>query len=108
MANRPGFLLLILALVGITFVPLAVLWVTRFGVAPVAAVVGGFLLLQVALPAWTYRDARPRGSGTAARWAAVVFLLPAVGIALYLLVREAADRMGAEKPEDGSPGPDVE
>lgn len=89
MKTRPGFLVALLVLVGVTVLPLAALWFVEFGAPTVLAVAVGFLLFQVYLPYWVYTDARPQGSDVAAKWAAAVFLLPLLGIAVYLVVRSA-------------------
>ena len=86
--TRPAYLLPLLAgLALVAFLPLAALWVLKFPVTYVAAFVAAFLLLEVYLPYRVYADERSEGSGRAARWAAVVFLLPLVGFLLYLVVR---------------------
>lgn len=89
MANLRGTLTFALGLVALLAVPLLVLWVTQFGIGATLAVVPPALLLFVAVPGWTYLDARGRGleTGRAAWWSALTFLLPLVGLLAYLLAR---------------------
>lgn len=85
--QSPGFLLLLVGLLVLAFVPLVVLWSTRLDPAPLGlfvAFVGYFLAVHVYLPYRVHRDATRRGAD-ATLWTIAAFFLPLVGVAAYVV-----------------------
>jgi len=88
-------------LVAVAFLPLFVMWVAISDVGTFAYFVGFaiyFLVAHVALPGWVYLDATGRGSGSAAAWSGLCFLVPFVGFVVYYFLGQpdAPYEMGAE------------